>query len=291
MVDDFRHDPILATKVIFGLDLPPHQQMRLISMWTHNYCFDSSGFGTGKTFTIGLCTALRMMLFEDHVAGILGKTYTGSKIIFGEIEKLASISPIFRNEIKIGRTGNPMIVHGSDACVMTGRNGNQIRALPPDFQKDAERIASESWSAGYFDEWVRYRNYAAFDRVILGRVRKPIPRPDKQDDPIAGHHFFFSGTAQYKWHPAYKRIIHANQQIHEGNPQYHVISFNYTHIPAKYDRLDSTRAAREMMMATMRQDEIQSEIMGVWVDDSVGFYNAKAVEGIRLLDDVEVMAV
>lgn len=289
-IDDFRHDPILATQCIFGFQLPPHQQIRLWSMWTHNYCFDSSGFGTGKTFTIALCAALRAMLFEDTVAGLIGKTFEGSKRIYENFDTWIDKAPLFRDQVKKNRIGDPMSVHGGEACVLTIKNGSVIRAIPPDFQKDAERVASESWTDGYFDEVNRYRNYAAFDRIILGRVRKPIKPPDNKRDPIFGNHMFFGGTAQYKWHPFYGRIQNAMEQISMGNPAYDVISFNYTHIPEKYDWLDNTDIAREAMMAVMRQDEIETEIMGRWVDDSVGFYNAKSIAVLRTLPDSEIIA-
>ncbi len=290
MVDDFIHDPVLAVRCIFGFELPPHQQIRLWSAWTHTYSFDSSGFGTGKTFTIALLAALRMMLFEDCIEGIIGKTYVGGKQIFNYFDKWCLECPIFRNQIRVNRQGEPAIVHGADACTVTMRNGNQGRVIPPDFQKDSERVASESWTNGYFDEWVRYRNYIAFNKVIIGRVRAPIHAPHTKRDPIFGNHIFFSGTAQCKWHPAYARIQHALEQISLGSKGYDVISFNHTHIPEKYEWLNSTDIAREAMMASLRQDEIQSEIMGIWVDDSIGYYNAKNLAACRLLDPMEIVA-
>ncbi len=45
------------------------------------------------------------------------------------------------------------------------------------------------------------------------------------------------------------------------------------------------------MMATMRADEVQTEIFGEWVDDSVGWYNAKIVALNRVLEDQEIVAI
>lgn len=63
MVEDFIFDPILAAKVILRIKVPPHEELRIIWMWTTYYTNDDSGFSTGKSFTHAIISALRSILF------------------------------------------------------------------------------------------------------------------------------------------------------------------------------------------------------------------------------------
>ena len=262
MVDDFLHDPVLGAKVIFGLEIPPHMELRLLAMWRKTYMIDSSGYGTAKTMTIAIVAALRAILLENHTAGIISKTGAQGKVIFRYFDDWYETCPIFRNEIK-------GIVHSSDAWELSARNSSNIRMIPPNFLQDAERAASESWTSGYFDEWTRYGNYAALDKVLVGRVRKPVAPGYDADDPIYGQHWYFFGTAQRKSNPAYKKVQGFAEQIARGRHEYELQSWNFTHIPDKFSRLRGDKS-RELLMSSLGPDDVRSEIMGEWVDENVG---------------------
>ncbi|MCW8129278.1 MAG: hypothetical protein KIS92_02750 [Planctomycetota bacterium] len=284
MVDDFIHDPVLAVRVIFGYEIPPHMELRIRAMWNKTYFIDSSGYGTHKTMAIGLVSGLRAILFEGREAGIVAPTFRQGKRIFRMYDQWIASQPIFRNQIAVNRLGDPSAVHSSDVWELTAKSGSKIRVLPPNFLQDSENVASESWTDGYFEEWTRYPNYEALDRVLLGRVRKPISEIYDDTIPMYGHHWYFAGTAGRKSNPAYKKVETFAEQIAMGKKEFELQSWNYTHIGDEFKRLRGDRS-RELMMASLSPEEIRMEIMGEWVDDDLtGFYTAKAVGNARTPD-------
>lgn len=281
MVDDFIHDPVLATRVILGYEVPPHMELRLRGMWNKTYMIDSSGYGTHKTMAIAIVSALRTILMEGRESGIVAPTFRQGKRIFRQYDEWIATAPIFRNQIGINRLGDPSAVHGTDVWELTAKSGSKIRVIPPDFVKDSENIASESWTDGYFEEWTRYPNYDALDRVLIGRVRKPISRLYDEENPVFSHHWYFAGTATLKSNPAYKKVESFAEQIALGKTEYELQSWNYTHIADEFKHLRGDKS-RELMMSSLSPEGVKMEIMGVWSDDDLtGFYNPRAIANAR----------
>jgi len=245
MVDDCLHDPVLGAKVILGIkEIPPHQELRLWSMWTKPMCIDSSGFGTGKSMSMAMICALRSVLMPERVSGILGANFNQGKLIHNYFDQWIEKNPLYRNQILPQRNGEPWSTHLSDAWIVKYKNGSITRTIPPDFLRGAERVASESWTDGYFEEWTRYPNFAAFFKVILGRVRKPVDKDrfPEADSAIWTNHISFFGTASYKWNPVYA-VVKEFLDIKYGrmepppgiNPTYYDYqSWNYQDYPQKY---------------------------------------------------------
>jgi hypothetical protein len=285
MIDDCIRDPVLGAEVILGFkDIPPPQALRLRGMWQSKFMIDSSGLGSGKSTCIAIVAALRMLLIEDRTAGIISYTFRQGKQIFeNNFDRWIETSPIFRNEIRKNRVQEPMSTHGTDYWQLTARNGNVIRVVPPSFMTNSDRVAGESWTDGYFDEWTRYQNYDALDQVLVPRVRKPISEMYDVKDPIFTHHIYFGGTAGFQWNPCYTRLLHFMDQIALGNRKYEVQSWHCEHYPERSRRLTNPDVI-EFMKSTMRPDQIQMEVYGRWVKDSVGFYSAREVSEIRKAD-------
>jgi len=280
MVDDCLHDPVLGAEVLLGYKIPPHEALRIRGMWLSRFMIDSSGSGTGKSFNIAIVAALRTLLIEDRMSGIISKTFPQGKLVYANFDRWIETSPIFRNEIRKNRVGEPMSSHGTDVWQLTARNGSVVRVIPPGFMNDAERAASESWTDGYYDEWTRYHNYEALDRLLIPRVRKPIPECYDAENPVFGHHVYLGGTAAYQWNPAYQKVVHFIDQIALGSRRYEVQAWNYTHYPERFKRLLNPDMI-DYMRASLRPDQFQMEVMGRWVRDSVGYYSARDVAALR----------
>ena len=283
MVDDFIHDPILGAKVLLGMEIPPHMELRIWGMWKSKFIVDSSGLGTGKSLCIATVAALRSMLFRDRVAGLISNTFPQGKLIHAYFDRWAKRSTIFRNQLAVNARGDPYISHTSDACLCKFKNDSEIRTIPPDFAKNARRVASESWNDGYFDEWTRYPNFEAFFKVIIGRVRRPVPRPYDNKDPIFNNHICLFGTAAYEWMPTYGTVRDFQQEVVNGNKEYEVQSWNYTHVPKKFEHLitiDTIKLQEKNLSSTV----VRQEIYGKWVKDSAGYYGHQDVETARHKD-------
>jgi hypothetical protein len=285
MVEDFIQDPILATKVIFNIDLPPHSEIRLMALWQQKWLMDCSGFGMGKTHDLALCAALRHILLEEREQGIVSRTYSqGTNIFTSYFDKWIATCPIFRSQIALNKKGEPDATHGGGAHVLKAKNGNIIRVIPPDFYRHGDRAKSESWTDGYFSEWTTYPDQEALKKTFFGRVRKPVPehywKMVEAGNTIFDRHIFLEGTPNYMWHPAYALYEDFEERIASGDDTYAIVSWNYTHIPKKYNRLFNLSVI-ENMIRNNPPEVVEMEVYGRWVKDSGGLYSAKAIDECR----------
>src|SRR5574338_756429 len=237
MVEDMLFDPILAAKVLLGVQLPPHEELRILKMWSTYYTQDDSGFSTGKSWTFALVAALRSILMPGRVSGIISKTFAQGKLIFANFDRWYDHNPIFRSCVKhVG--GKKRLVHGGEAYVAEFRGGSAIRVLPPNFLQDAERLRSERWNDAYLDEWTTYGNYQALNSTIIGRVTNVNYY---KTCPVRQNHIHLASTPNFHHHPAYKIVKRVDRQIARGNKNYGRFTCNWRHVPStdKWDFLIS----------------------------------------------------
>lgn len=278
MVEDMLFDPILAAKVLLRVKLPPHEELRVLWMWTTYYTNDDSGFSTGKSWTFALISALRSILMPQRISGILSKTFSQGKLIFKNFDRWHDTCPIFRSCIKY-QQGKPRLVHGGDVWEAYFRGGSQIRVIPPNFLQDAERIRSERWHDGYFDEWTTYGNFTALNRTIIGRVTNIN---EFSECPVRQNHIHLASTPAFKHHPAYRMVRTVDYQIAIGNKDYGRFTVNYRHIPKKpqWNWLVNRKTIFHMQ-TNLPRGIVKSEIDGIWSDDSQGYYSSATVEPCR----------
>lgn len=280
MVDDMRFNPILASKVLIGIDIPPHQEIRLMMMWTTYYTCDDSGFSTGKTFTNALVAALRSMLFPDRVSGILSKTFAQGKLTFQYFDRWYNSSKIFRCSVR-HQYGKPRLVHGNSLYQAVFRGESEIRVLPPNFMQDAERIRSERWNDGYFDEWTTFGNFGAFNSTIIGRVTRNNNFPEC---PVQQNHIHLSSTPGFTHNPAYKIVKRIARNIASGSKDYARFTSNYRHVP-RTDRWRGivNRKVIFTMQTTNPPGVVRSEIDGLWQKDSLSYYSSRDIDQARVI--------
>lgn len=278
MVEDFIHDPILAAKVILGLDIPPHQQLRILQMWTTHYMQDDSGFSMGKSTTCAIVIILRSILFPGRISGIVSGTFRQGKLIFANFDRWYNSSIIFRHCVKHER-GQKRIIHGSEAFEIYFRGGSSARALPPNFVQNSTRLQSERWNDGYFDEWTIF-NMRSLTKTLIGRVTAVNPF---QDDPIRQNHIFLCGTPGFMHDPAYAIVRKVQRNVAEGNRDYFQFTCNYRHIPKTKRWKGFVDRKAIFTMQTMNPIGIvKSEVDGVWQKDSQSFYPSSGVDAARL---------
>jgi hypothetical protein len=280
MVDDLIRDPVRAAEILLGYKLMPHEQLRLWGMWHNKYFMDCSGFGTGKTLCAAITLALRCMLLRDRTEGLFSRTFRQEQLVFRYFDDWASddprlCKPAFRNALELNHKLEPDIFHGADKWYARFKGNSQVRALPPGAERDFLNIQSEDWTGGVFDEFSKYYNWAMFKKNVQSRVRRPISECYKID-PVTQHHFAYIGTAGLMWQPQYQTVKMFQEAIAKGDPEYGYQSWNYKDIPRRFERY-IPHDALKLMMGELRQDEVKTEIMGLWTNDSVGFYAASAL--------------
>jgi hypothetical protein len=281
MVEDMLFDPILGAKVLLGITkIPPHEELRILAMWSTYCTLDDSGFSTGKSFTYAIIAALRSLLIPGRIGGILSGTFRQGQLIFQNFDRWHSTSKIFRNCVKVVG-GKPRLVHGSAVWEAFFRGGSTVRVLPPNFLQDSERLRSERWHDGYFDEWTTFGNFKAFTTTIIGRVT--ALNEDFHDCPVRQNHIHLASTPNFKHHPSYRIVKKLQANIDAGNKSYKRLTFNYRHVPntKKYAAFVDRKTI--FMMQTMNpKGVVTAEVDGYWTDDSLSYYSSSLVENDRL---------
>lgn len=276
MVEDMIFDPILAGKVLLNVTLPPHEEIRVLWMWSTYFTNDDSGFSTGKSWTLAYICALRQALFKGRVSGMLSKTFAQGQLIFKNIERWANTNAIFRSCFKKEK-GEPKITHASTAWVAYYKGEGETRVLPPNFMQDSERLRSERWHDAYLDEWTTYGNFIALNKTIIGRVTQPNLH---QDCNVRQNHIHLCSTPQFKHHPSYQMIKYIQNQIEMGDDNYGRFTCDYRCVPKAHDHMIDRKAINHMQR-TLPKSMASAEVHGRWEDDSGTFYNSETIEKRR----------
>ncbi len=297
MIDDLVHNPVLAIKIILGDDaimaMPPHERIRFKIAWLSAFTLDSSGFSTAKTFSIAALSALRLVLLDPgRVQGVVSKTFGQGQLVGEMWDQWLELSPVFASQIRkrhqVGASISPYdFDHASTGWVLRARNGSSARIIPPGLVKKADRMASERFSDGYFDEIHKWPDDQIIEKVMIARTTKPVYDPRH---PIYQNHVWLSSTAEFKYKPPYKRVLRYLKNMADGNPDYAFMSFNFRDVPdePQYHALVNMKALKELEEA-LPESVFRCEGLGEWVEDSDGVYTASMIDGIRSLDVSEHM--
>lgn len=275
MIEDMLFDPVLAARVILDIEMPPHQELRLLTMWTNHFTMDDSGFSTGKSHTAAQVISLRSVLLAGRISGVLSGTFRQGKLIFAYIEKWCTRSKLFRSCIK-HQAGKPRLIHGTEVWEAFFRGGSTVRVLPPNFVQDSVRLRSERWNDGYFDEWTTFGNFESLTKTIFGRC---TAANDFGDCPVRQNHVHCFSTPGYKHQPAYRLVEKIESRIKKGNTDYARYTSNYRHIPRtkKWASIVDMKTIR-LMQDTNPPAVIASEVDGLWQEESSTFYSSHIVD-------------
>ena len=96
LIDFYLANPCIAAYDLLGVDLAPIQRVVFNDMWFKNYVITVAGRGFGKTFLLGVLSALNCMLRPGYRVGLIAPVFRQSKMIFAEVEKLYAQSSILR---------------------------------------------------------------------------------------------------------------------------------------------------------------------------------------------------
>lgn len=291
MIDDLVHNPILALKVILGdkalRDMPPHERIRFKIAWVSAFTLDTSGFSTAKTFSIAALSALRLILLDGgRVQGIASKTFGQGKLIGEYWGEWLGKSPIFASQIRLRHKtgiGSPYdFEKGNSGWILRARNGSTARIIPPGLLKGADRMASERFTDGYFDEIHKWNDDQIVEKVMIARTTKPCHDPRH---PIFQNHVWLSSTAEFKYKPCYQRVLRYLAEIESGSTDYAFMSFNFRDVPDRpeFHALVNMKALRELENA-LPAAVFACEGLGEWVEDSEGFYTASLIDTVRRSD-------
>lgn len=129
LIDFYLKNPCIAAYDLLGVDFAPIQRLVFEDMWFKNYAIVVASRGLGKTFMLGVLSALSCMLRPGYRVGLISPVFRQSKLIFAEVEKMYAQSSILREACEKRPT------RGSDTCYLrfksvSGMTPAFIEALP-----------------------------------------------------------------------------------------------------------------------------------------------------------------
>jgi intein/homing endonuclease len=112
-------------KVLFGIELIPHQVVVLQELWYRSFPMFIASRGAGKSFLLGIYCLLKSLLVPESKIVIVGAAYRQAKVIFEYCESIWHKAPIYRS--LCSDSSGPR--RDIDRCVFK-INNSVITALP-----------------------------------------------------------------------------------------------------------------------------------------------------------------
>jgi hypothetical protein len=296
MVEFYRNNPCIAAYDLLRVDLAPIQRTVFEDMWFKNYAIVVASRGLGKTFLLGLLSALSCMLYPGYRVGLIAPVFRQSKLVFAEVEKLYTRSPILREATE------KRPVRGSDTCYLRfksvhGISPSYIEALP---LGDGSKIRGSRFYLVVIDELAQVpdkildmviRPMAATTLEPMENVRR-IERQRKllelglatADDfeEATVNKMIMTSSGFYKFNHMWRRMKDYWRQMNEYGDasQYSVWQIPYWDLPEGFlDRNNIEEAKR-----VMSDSEFRMEYEASMISDSEGFFKASLLEACTTHD-------
>jgi hypothetical protein len=235
MWEDFLCNPVLAARVIMGIELDAFQAARLRYYWWVKIVIDSSGFSSGKTIVDFLFACLRAILIPDQWIGVYYPVFdTGKQTFWNYFDTIKH--PIFRGQM--GRIEEDEGASGKqeeDGFFKAHfRNGSHITMPAPSFNKGAFTQASLRFNTIIVEEWTHIdAGSTGIDDQLIGRTTR---QSFNQFHPIWGNHILLTAPAKNRRHPGFRRFDRHQKKVDADDPDYanlHYCYKDYSDIPSR----------------------------------------------------------
>ena len=294
LVDFYIKNPCIAAYDLLNVDLAPMQRIVFEDMWFKNYVISVAGRGVGKTFLLGLLSALSCMLYPGYRVGLIAPVFRQSKMIFAEIERLYAKSSYLKESCEKRPT------RGSDTCYLKfkaigGSNGSYIEALP---LGDGSKIRGSRFYLIIVDELAQVpdkvldmvvRPMAATTLEPMENVRR-IERQKKlielglateddfEDETV--NKMIMASSGYYKFNHMWRRMkdYWGQMEKHGDRSSYMVHQIPYWDMPDGFLDMNNIEEAKRIMS----EAEFRMEYEAAMISDSEGFFKASLLESCTL---------
>jgi hypothetical protein len=297
LINFYINNPCIAAYDLLGVDFAPIQRLVFNDMWFKNYNIVVAGRGFGKTFTLGVLSALSCMLRPGYRVGLIAPVFRQSKMIFSEVEKLYAQSSLLREACEKKPT------RGSDTCYLkfksvAGMTPSYIEALP---LGDGNKIRGSRFYLIVVDELAQVpdqtldmvvRPMAATSLAPMERVRRMEQKKRLIDLGLASEEDFeeetvnkmvMTSSGYYKFNHMWRRMKDHWRMVNEAEARgeespYSVWQVPYWDLPEGFlDRNNIAEAKR-----IMSNSEFRMEYEAAMISDSEGFFKASMLEECTL---------
>ena len=294
LIKFYNENPCIAAYDLLGVDLSPIQRVVFEDMWFKNYIIVVASRGYGKSFGLGVLAALSCMLRPGYRVGLIAPAFRQSKMIFSEVEKLYSQSPILREACE------RQPVRGSDSCYLRfksvgGMTPSYIEALP--LGTDGSKIRGSRFYLIVVDEVAQVpdqildlviRPFAATTLAPMERVRRLEQKKrliglglateeDFEEETV--NKMIMTSSGYYKFNHLWRRMKdHWSQmELAESRGEdckYSVWQIPNWDLPEGFLDTNNIDEARRVMSNA----EFRMEYEAAMISDSEGFFKASLLE-------------
>ena len=270
-------DPVLAAKVLMGIELDDYQAAALRLDWWFQETIDSSGVSTGKTMRIFVLACLRCMLIPNHVCAVYFPSFQmGKEEFWPYFQATMDRSPIFRQQLLVDRNreGEKKM---PGAWLMYFKNGSRLTMPAPGFLTDSKTAAGRRFNTLIVDDWLKAMEMGdGIDQQLVDRCTRPC---FNQEHPVWGNHIHFKGHAQRPSHKGYKRVRAYKRLILDGSMRHAVYAFCYKDISPKFAKLIRPDNTIRTQKAVLPPDQFARQWLGLWARDGSTYYPEVVIEG------------
>jgi hypothetical protein len=293
LIKFYMDNPCIAAYDLLGVDFAPIQRLVFEDMWFKNYVIVVAGRGFGKTFTLGVLTALSCLLRPGYRVGLIAPVFRQSKMIFSEVEKLYAQSSILREAVEKKPT------RGSDTCYlkfksMGGMTPSYIEALP---LGDGNKIRGSRFYLIVVDELAQVpdqtldmvvRPMGATSLAPMERVRRIeqqrrlielglATEEDFEEETV--NKMVMTSSGYYKFNHMWRRMRDhwAQMERAEANGEwcpYSVWQVPHWDLPEGFLDKNNIAEARRVMS----NSEFRMEYEAAMISDSEGFFKASLLD-------------
>lgn len=278
-------DPVMAAKVLMGVDYDVFQRARMRTWWFTPTVMDHSGVSTGKSEMAFVWVFLRLMLLplaslnKPRIVSVYYQAQgTAEEVFLPKIEDYVKRSRIFENQIKI-QHGRKFYKELKNVIRIEMRDGGWCELPAGDFMKDSANQASKRVNDTLIDEG------AMMDQMGKGLNKQILQRNTRENmnpyHPVHCNHTVFLGHAEDPKHPYYQRYVNIRRHIRRRGSQDHaLLTSSYRDFRGVYREryaIDTARKAREQYLTDLDEAEHAQVYEGLWKHGSRGLY----VKGMR----------
>lgn len=273
-IDEFAVD-------VLKLNMYPFQRLILRAMARYQTSMFIACRGLGKSYLTAVFFICMAILYPNSKLGIAsGQGQQARNVIIQKIK-----GELVKNE-NISREISFPIKTGADDCVVSFKNGSEIRAISLAQNQGGEGARSWRFNAILIDE-ARLVRDSITEEILIPMTKTKRQAAMYHNKPEKGKVIFIS-SAYLKTSDLYKRFRYHYEEMIKGSKDYYVCTLPYQ-VGVQAGMFEEEDILKEKDKPTMTMDKFEYEYGAVFVGSSgESYYPYDITEPCRILDKCEL---
>lgn len=273
-IDEFACD-------ILGLKLYPFQRLILRAMSRYQTSMFIACRGLGKSYLTAVFFICMAILYPNIKLGIAsGQGQQARNVIIQKIK-----GELIKNE-NVAREISFPIKTGADDCVVTFKNGSEIRAISLAQNQGGEGARSWRFNAIMIDE-ARLVRDSITEEILIPMTKTKRQSAIYHNQPEKGKVIFIS-SAYLKTSDLYKRFKYHYDEMVAGSKDYYCCTLPYQ-VGVQAGMFEEEDIIKELNKPTMNKDKFDYEYNAIFVgSNGESYYPYELTNPSRILDKCEL---